>query len=187
MFSNHRVPLAIKQPASWLMIGFLMSCSSESQQQLPDSSNRDLSVDVQAQQSFDVQAQLVDSGTIQQPDTGTVGGPDIGPITSCSAINATVCFSNLDCPTEQRCQNLGTAEDQVPCCVVGARGKKKGGEECNEVGGQLECESGICINKDGPFYCSKDCTTVDDCPTGMKQCIPISAPPNQYKWCFPEE
>ena len=86
----------------------------------------------------------------------------------CFEINATDCFSNYDCEENQRCQNIGATEWEVPCCVTGARGEKNPGEGCTEAG---NCSSGLCISRnDGPHLCSDSCESNDDCPENMQDC-----------------
>lgn len=102
----------------------------------------------------------------------------VGPVGSCSELSTTDCFSNLDCPAEQRCQNAGTELDPVPCCVPGARGTGAAGTSCTL---ELDCESAVCIEG----LCSKTCTKDEDCPAGMKSCIPIAFSGSDDNWCFP--
>jgi len=102
----------------------------------------------------------------------------VGPVSSCSELSTTDCFSNLDCPAERRCQNAGTELDPVPCCVPGARGTGAAGTSCTL---ELDCESAVCIEG----LCSKTCTKDEDCPEGMKSCIPIAFSGSDDNWCFP--
>lgn len=102
----------------------------------------------------------------------------VGPVSSCSELSTTDCFSNLDCPAERRCQNAGTELDPVPCCVPGARGTGAAGTACTL---ELDCESAVCIEG----LCSKTCTQDEDCPAGMKSCIPIAFSGSDDNWCFP--
>jgi len=102
----------------------------------------------------------------------------VGPVGSCSELSTTDCFSNLDCPAERRCQNAGTELDPVPCCVPGARGTGAAGTSCTL---ELDCESAVCIEG----LCSKTCTKDEDCPEGMKSCIPIAFSGSDDNWCFP--
>lgn len=103
---------------------------------------------------------------------------------SCAEINATECFANIDCASDERCQSLD-GEGAVVCCIKGQRGTKQAGEECS---GELECESALCIGVSGNTqYCSKDCQTADDCPEGMKDCRYIAYSGSSSNWCFPAE
>jgi hypothetical protein len=111
---------------------------------------------------------------------------DYGTVASCSDVGFAKCFSNYECAADRRCQNLASEELPVSCCVPGPRGSKNPGETCS---GQLDCASGICIEKWGgtePPLCSKTCTTVDDCPTKMKKCVVMVQSGTNDKWCFPE-
>lgn len=102
----------------------------------------------------------------------------VGPVSSCSELSTTDCFSNLDCPAERRCQNAGTELESVPCCVPGARGTGAAGTACTL---ELDCESAVCIEG----LCSKTCTQDEDCPAGMKSCVPIAFSGSDDNWCFP--
>jgi hypothetical protein len=107
------------------------------------------------------------------------------PVASCSEIPGSKdCFANKDCPADRRCQNAGTPDAQVPCCVQGQRGASAVGAACTS---ENDCESGVCIAGDGPYMCSKDCKTVDDCPEGMKDCTPIAFSGSTDNWCFPTQ
>ncbi|MCK5798911.1 MAG: hypothetical protein KAI47_17080 [Deltaproteobacteria bacterium] len=103
--------------------------------------------------------------------------------TSCAEASAKDCFSNLDCPTERRCQSLDGA-GAVVCCLPGARGTKQAGETCTQ---ETDCASAVCIGKGASAsVCSKDCASADDCPAGMKDCKAIAFSGSAQKWCFPQ-
>lgn len=122
--------------------------------------------------------------TSPDEDMSTADTGDSGSSPSCQSVGKTACFSNLDCSSGQRCENVEAAESR--CCVDGERGDKTAGESCSQDDGQFECESGICISKRGSdkHRCSTTCEADDDCPEGMKQCTTIFG--SQNKWCFPE-
>ncbi len=92
------------------------------------------------------------------------------------------CFSNNECPADQRCANVGTEEEPVTCCVVGARGQLPAGSDCSDGAGERTCASAICI--DG--LCSTTCGAPEDCPVGMRACMPIAFSGSDDSWCFPE-
>lgn len=118
------------------------------------------------------------------PDRGTAK-PDLGgPVSSCSAIGSSECFGNVDCAAGQRCENVGTPSSPVPCCVSGARGTGQAGASCT---GELDCQSGVCIAKSGPYRCSRTCQSAADCPAGMKDCKFIAFSGSSHRWCFPEK
>lgn len=95
------------------------------------------------------------------------------------------CFSNYDCASGERCENVRSESDPLSCCLTGDRGSKSAGETCNQDG-QLACESGVCISKSGSDtqYCSKRCEQNEDCPEGMKDCTSVFGAADS--WCFPE-
>ncbi len=102
---------------------------------------------------------------------------------SCAEISAKDCFSNLDCSAERRCQSVDGA-GAVVCCLPGARGTKQAGETCTQ---ETDCASAVCIAKGaGASLCSKDCTSADDCPAGMKDCKTIAFSGSAQMWCFPQ-
>lgn len=109
--------------------------------------------------------------------------PDYGLVTSCAAINSVDCFSNGDCPTGKRCQNLGDESSPVACCVPGLRGPKAAGEQCQT---ENDCASAVCVSKNAASYCSVNCQQDEDCPEGMKYCVLVGDNSSNYgKWCFP--
>ncbi len=146
----------------------------------------DASPDATADATTDTGA--LDTGAL---DTGTVdadaldAGADTGPVQSCDEIGASACFSNYDCAQSERCDNVGTADAPVACCVSGARGTKAAGDTCTEADDGPECASGICITGNSSSLCSTTCTTADDCPAGMKTCQAIAFSGSNDKWCFP--
>ncbi len=151
----------------------LAGCSDDDARQADGGSNTDLS---------------------QRSELGP--GPDGGPLDRgavadlfrsdagrCGELSATDCFSNLDCPTDRRCQSVDSV-GLVVCCLPGPRGTKTAGESC---AGESECASAVCVAKgDHPSVCSKDCQSEADCPTGMKDCKTIAFSGSSQQWCFPE-
>ena len=124
-----------------------------------------------------------EAGLPDRPGAERIAIPDHGVVTSCASIGSKECFANVECGADQRCKNVGTETDPVACCVPGPRGTKAAGELCAS---EDDCASGVCIAKNGPSRCSKDCTSAADCPTGMKDCIAIAMSGSPLKWCFPE-
>lgn len=106
-------------------------------------------------------------------------------VAACSEINATDCFANMDCPEQQRCQNMGSAELAVPCCVDGTRGQDPVGHSCSMTDGELTCASGLCIEGSAGTLCSGTCSDVSDCPDNMQLCQYIAYSNNNEQWCFP--
>lgn len=105
-------------------------------------------------------------------DTGTAdsGGGDAAP-QSCSDMGYDSCFSNYDCASDERCENVGPAGGEFQCCTKGDRGTKGYNESCTDG---LDCESGVCLEG----YCSKECTPgSSDCSGNLSDC-------NSYLgWC----
>jgi hypothetical protein len=118
------------------------------------------------------------------PDDGGETGTDAAP--SCASQGKTACFSNNDCNSGERCEDISNTSTPLPCCVAGERGMKKAGETCDSSTGQFECESGVCIGgSSGPSRCSTTCQSKEDCPENMKNCQPVFGSGSSKKWCFP--
>ena len=123
-----------------------------------------------------------DSGT---PDSTAHdgGNGDGSPPQKCSDLPADDCFSNFDCnKATDRCDNVGTENMPLACCVPGARGTSKPGDACTDSN---ECESGVCIEGNGKQLCSGTCKDKTDCPDGMKDCKHIAFSSSPDDWCFP--
>lgn len=164
--------------AALLLALALPACSDDSQApdargDLPTASDRS-SAPVEARPA---EARLADRAA------ESIAIPDHGLVTSCAAIGSKECFANLECAADRRCKNVGTASDPIACCVPGLRGTKAAGELCTS---EDDCASAVCIAKSGASRCSKDCASVADCPTGMKDCKAIAMSGSSRKWCFPE-
>ena len=85
------------------------------------------------------------------------------------------------------CENLGTEEATLPCCVQGMRGALMVGEVCDTANGQLTCASSLCISNEeaNAGYCSGECLSDDDCPSTMPRCISVAFSGSDSMWCFP--
>lgn len=106
-----------------------------------------------------------------------------GAIEACSDIGAADCFTNYDCADDQRCENQGTADFAVPCCVTGDRGTAGVGAPClgeNDCASSLCVEGGVCGG-----ICSDRCDSPDECPAELSQCIPIAFSGSDDKFCLP--
>ncbi|MFU8803573.1 MAG: hypothetical protein ACNA8W_07180 [Bradymonadaceae bacterium] len=106
-------------------------------------------------------------------------------VSSCAELEGSAdCMSHLDCPTSQICLDIGW-----PCCIVGERGTTEPGQDCDEDEGELECSTGMCIQGtvagNDVSLCSTPCTSVEDCPEGMKRCQALAF--TDSDWCFPAE
>ncbi|APR85107.1 BNR repeat domain protein [Minicystis rosea] len=112
--------------------------------------------------------------------TGTGGST---PVASCSEIDATDCFSNLDCMSADRCENKGPSDTPVPCCVPGARGTGKLGASCTV---DNDCATSLCIETSAGFQCSGECQSDTDCTTALPSCTEVPAILGQGSFCFPE-
>ena len=111
------------------------------------------------------------------------------PVNSCESFGSTTCFSSDECSTDARCQNVGTEELPVVCCIAGARGTLGTGDACSTAEGQLTCASSLCVSAEGADqgWCSGPCLSPDDCPAQLPQCIAIAFSGSDTMWCFPPE
>jgi hypothetical protein len=86
------------------------------------------------------------------------------PPADCDQVSLSQCFFNDNCQANERCENLGTLQDEVLCCTVGARGQKAVGSACSS---ELECDFGRCLRG----LCSAECDEgVDPCPPATMEC-----------------
>ena len=96
----------------------------------------------------------------------------------CAGDTPTACFANGECAADQRCEDLSGAD--MPCCVVGARGAKETGAECDS---ENECASGVCIGRnDDPNICSEDCGATMDCGDSL-ECVQVPFTGGSGMWC----
>ena len=120
------------------------------------------------------------------PDSGRDTGADT--TTSCASQGTNACFSNNDCASGERCEDISSSQIIVPCCVPGERGMKSAGEVCDAMAGQVECKTAVCIaGSSGPPRCSKTCQSESDCPEEMKKCQGVFGSGSSKKWCFPTQ
>ena len=129
--------------------------------------------------------------------TGTEvqAGTDVTPafpaqeVSSCEEFGSVLCFANNDCQADARCQNVGSEEAPLPCCVQGERGSADVGEYCDTSDGQLTCASSLCIGEEQATsgYCSGECLSDADCPETMPRCISVAFSGSDSMWCFPPE
>jgi hypothetical protein len=114
---------------------------------------------------------------------GGAGGGAPDPVMSCSEIPAADCFSSFDCPdAADRCENRGTADLQVPCCVKGPRGTGKLGEACV---GENDCVSALCLGAGSTYLCTDRCKSAAECPASLPKCITIAFSGSNDKFCTP--
>lgn len=106
------------------------------------------------------------------------------PVAACADVGRADCFSNYDCAQDERCQNLGTAPEFVPCCIPCPRGTTAAGETCDEATGELTCASGICISDGEAALCSMPCD-VEPCPVNLPECVTFPFSESPQPWCFP--
>lgn len=117
------------------------------------------------------------------PQGGAPAGFGGAAVSACSDLGASDCFSNYDCAAGDRCQNAGTVDLPVPCCVPGPRGDKPAGAPCL---GENDCASSLCL--EGGMcggICTDRCTTAADCPAELSDCIPIAFSGSNDKFCLP--
>lgn len=120
-------------------------------------------------------------GGTSAASTGQGGAGGSAPVMACSEIPAMDCFSSYDCPAAaDRCENRGTADLQVPCCVPGSRGAGKLGEACT---GENDCKSALCLGKGTTNLCTDRCMTAADCPASLPKCITIAFSGSNDKFC----
>jgi hypothetical protein len=113
---------------------------------------------------------------------GGAGGMP-APVMACSEIGAKDCFSSFDCPDAQdRCENRGTADLAVPCCVKGARGPGKLGDPCV---GENDCASALCVGDAPNYHCTDRCQSAAECPASLPKCITIAFSGSNDKFCTP--
>ena len=90
---------------------------------------------------------------------------------NCSEASLTECVTNYDCQDSERCQDVGSAGLEVPCCVTAARGTTVPGQPCTS---SIDCTAGICLSRNGgPELCSEVCADVSDCPAEAPVCSTI--------------
>jgi hypothetical protein len=107
-----------------------------------------------------------------------------GAAEDCAAIGAKTCFSSYECGSSERCENVGTSDAPVPCCVPGPRGDGKAGAPC---AGEFQCASSLCIEGIGDCFgsCTDRCTKDEECPKTMPNCIVIGFSGTDDKFCSP--
>lgn len=133
------------------------------------------------------------SGTSTSTATGGAGGAECpmpaptsgdAAVTDCSEVGATSCFSSYECASDARCENVGTSDSPVPCCMPGPRGEGKAGAPC---AGEFQCASSLCIEGIGPCFgsCTDRCASNDECPSSMPNCVLIGFSGTDDKFCSP--
>ena len=129
----------------------------------------------------------VAADTAVAPDTAAPADTSIAQDTSlptvtnnCAEAGLAECFSNLDCPEAERCQNVSDNAFEIPCCVGAPRGATATGGSCVTA---EDCASGLCLSRnDGPYLCTGACEDVDDCPANMQECDTLFIAPGN--WCL---
>jgi hypothetical protein len=127
------------------------------------------------------------TGGAMMTTAGTTGAGGAGgaamPVMACSEIPAADCFSSFDCAdAADRCENRGTADVAVPCCVKGARGTGKLGESCT---GENDCVSALCVGDAPMLLCTDRCMADAECPAALPKCIAIAFSGSDDKFCTP--
>lgn len=93
------------------------------------------------------------------------------------------CFSNYDCPDlADRCENKGTVDLPVPCCVPGKRGSVGLGQPCM---GENDCASALCLDTGMALICTEKCTTKAMCIPALSKCATIAFSGSNLKFCIP--
>lgn len=128
------------------------------------------------------------SGDASSADSTTGAGSTStssgGPIRDCADIGAMECFSSYDCPDlATRCENQGTPDFAVPCCVPGQRGSGLAGDPCT---GENDCKSSLCFEIGSGSVCTDVCMGDGDCPKPpFDGCGPIQFSGSNDEFCLP--
>lgn len=131
-----------------------------------------------------------DLSTIDEPDMNNESATPDAPqdtVEACEDFGSSSCFANNDCAEDGRCENVGSEDSPIACCVSGGRGALQTGEACDIVTGQQDCASSLCIayNGETEAYCSGECQSDEDCPESMPSCISVAFSGSDLMWCFP--
>jgi hypothetical protein len=124
------------------------------------------------------------------PPTGPPTDPPTGPpvvVAACDELPAATCFSNDDCAPNEACLDQGGPDDDVPCCVVSARGPRSLGDACDPPQGESQCASALCVEGSRGAYCTGMCDSPDDCPATLPRCLPIAFSGSERSFCLPED
>jgi len=115
---------------------------------------------------------------------GSGGAGGSAAIESCADISATECFSNYDCSNAAtRCQNMGTSDWPVACCVNGARGQGALGHPCTN---ENDCASSLCLETTPQWLCSDRCPDLPaQCIAALPNCVAIPVTGGSFSFCSP--
>ncbi|MFO0619350.1 MAG: hypothetical protein U0414_42570 [Polyangiaceae bacterium] len=126
------------------------------------------------------------TGSTSDASSGASGGSSSsgGPIKDCAEIGATDCFSSYDCPdVDTRCENEGTVDLPVACCVPGPRGPGLAGDAC---AGENDCKSSLCVEIASGNVCTDVCASSAECPNPpFGGCGPIAFSGSDDEFCLP--
>jgi hypothetical protein len=126
------------------------------------------------------------SSTTTAGATGTGGGSGgggTGPITDCKMLSTNQCFSNDDCSSaSDRCEDKGTTDAPVSCCLPGARGTGMAGTPCKTTN---DCVTTCVFDASDNLLCSKPCTADTDCPASLPTCITLNTGIGTGSFCGP--
>jgi hypothetical protein len=138
---------------------------------------------------------LACSGASSTPDAGSTGGGagggsgggggglvdagvDAGVVDGGSCVHAPgtpdggsrfSCTFNRECPCDERCD----CDINTGCfCLTGPRGTGKSGIDSCDGGNQ--CESSLCVEGNGSYYCSGECTTTAQCASKLPICADVA-------------
>jgi len=79
------------------------------------------------------------------------------------------CTFNADCPSSERCE----CDEATGCfCFAGVRGTGRNGVAPCVTSN--DCETALCVEGDGGFYCSGPCTGPGDCGPRLPRCSNIA-------------
>ncbi|QRK12924.1 hypothetical protein JQX13_24575 [Archangium violaceum] len=92
------------------------------------------------------------------PDAGIPGGG-----------SRLACTFNSECPVDERCE---CDESEGCMCLTGRRGAGRPGMDACTSGN--DCESSLCVEGWGGYYCSGQCYTDTDCGPQLPICSSIA-------------
>ncbi|MFY0584093.1 hypothetical protein ACN28S_66060 [Cystobacter fuscus] len=92
------------------------------------------------------------------PDAGVPGGG-----------SRSACTFNSDCPADERCE---CDESEGCLCLTGPRGTGRSGVDACVSGN--DCESSLCAEGWGGFFCSGPCASNSDCGPQLPLCAYIT-------------
>lgn len=151
---------------------YVVACSSEEDDTVGDagSGHDDGSVDGSSTADGSAGADGASGdGASGDGGAGDAGSHD-GAVASGDAQTGEPCIFNRECIAADRCS---CDEDSGACtCQVGARGTGQNGVALCDSGDQ--CQSSLCAEGNGAFYCTDECVNGSDCKPTLPLCEDIA-------------